>query len=183
MQIELGRVSADSLRQIGEALIAAADAQNPEAGGSTSFNDDGPFVHKHRSMSPEQKYSLTALADVARAIHQHRRGRNEEFGFELSGEPAWDMLLDLFIQRVNGSRISITSLCIASSAPATTALRYIDFLEAKGAIVKFADPHDKRRSNVELAPATFLKIARHLSMVLDSFRIPKEAELKIFKWS
>src|SRR3546814_1843272 len=41
-------------------------------------------------------------------------------------DPAWDMLLDLYLAAERNTRpVSISSLCIASAVPATTALRWI----------------------------------------------------------
>ena len=40
---------------------------------------------------------------------------------ELFGDPAWDMLLDLTAARAEHTRVSVTSLCIASAVPPTGA--------------------------------------------------------------
>ncbi|MBK9004927.1 MAG: hypothetical protein IPM67_01435 [Sphingomonadales bacterium] len=55
------------------------------------------------------------------------------------------MLVDLFIAAEEGKQISVSSLCIASAVPMTTALRWIAILEAKRLIERKADPLDSRR--------------------------------------
>ncbi len=58
-------------------------------------------------------------------IIRQRQLRARFFDGELFADPAWDMLLDLTAARVEARRVSVTSLCIASGVPPTTALRWI----------------------------------------------------------
>jgi len=73
----------------------------------------------------------------------------------LFADPAWDMLLDLAQARLLGRRICISSLCIASRVPATTALRWIKDMELHGEIIRRSDPSDKRRAYVEISEEAF----------------------------
>lgn len=58
-------------------------------------------------------------------------------------EPAWLMLVDLI---ANDDRlVSVTSACLASFAPPTTALRHIGVLEGMGLVRRVPDPGDRRR--------------------------------------
>src|SRR5690606_24209072 len=61
-----------------------------------------------------------------------RRLRDEFLPGDLFADPAWDMLLDLFAARLEQERVSVSSLCIASAVPPTTALRWIRTLTEKG---------------------------------------------------
>ena len=92
----------------------------------------------------------TAL-DRAIELVDLRKRREEEFGADLFGEPAWDILLDLFIQRVEGRKASATSVSIASRAPTTTALRYIAMLISRGLATKRIAGHDLRVHYIELS--------------------------------
>lgn len=67
---------------------------------------------------------------------------------EFISDPAWDMLLDLFLARQHRRDVSVTSLCIASGAPTTTALRRIDALIGSGLIRRVPDKTDGRRTLV-----------------------------------
>ena len=82
---------------------------------------------------------------LVREILRSRRRRNDVFGEELFGEPAWDLLLELYAAQLMQQRISVSSACIASAVPATTALRWIEKLEKEGWIGREGDPLDRRR--------------------------------------
>jgi DNA-binding MarR family transcriptional regulator len=90
---------------------------------------------------------LAALAD---SEYRARRDRDELFSGDLFGEPAWDMLLDLYVNRARGRRVSVTSLCIASSRPPTTALRWITLLLQHGLVFRHDSSADQRVSYIEL---------------------------------
>ena len=90
--------------------------------------------------------------DMARRILRGRRIRETLFPPGLFADPAWDMLLDLFVASAEDRRIYVSSLCIASSVPPTTALRWIDNLENAGLVTRQRDPEDGRRVFVYLLP-------------------------------
>jgi DNA-binding MarR family transcriptional regulator len=89
--------------------------------------------------------------------------REAEFPSELLGEPVWDILLDLFAAQEEGKRVSISSACIASGAPSTTALRHIKAMERSGLLRREACPTDKRSRYLHLSCAARLKMAALLS--------------------
>lgn len=91
----------------------------------------------------------------ARAFYAARRRRDRVFGAhaDLLSDPAWDMLLDLFIAYHDGRRISITSVCGAACAAPTTALRWLKHLEERGLVDRSLDTRDARRHFVELSTA------------------------------
>lgn len=90
------------------------------------------------------------LVDLAKVIYRLRRRRSRHFADKLFGEPSWDMLLDLFIKRVHGERISITSLCIAGAVPPSTALRWIQILVDDGLVERTKTQDDQRLAMVQL---------------------------------
>lgn len=86
-----------------------------------------------------------------RAIIKERRGRDAIFPPNLFGDPAWDMLLELYATSLEQQRIMTTNLCQSSAVPPTTALRWIGMLEEQGLIRKHGDPLDARRVFVALS--------------------------------
>ena len=85
-----------------------------------------------------------------RAILQARRAREMAFESGLFADPAWDMLLDLYAAWLDETDVSVTSLCIAAYVPPTTALRWINVLEARGLVHKEPAKLDGRRVLVRL---------------------------------
>ncbi|MBK8860913.1 MAG: winged helix-turn-helix transcriptional regulator [Sphingomonadales bacterium] len=61
-----------------------------------------------------------------------------------------DMLLDLMAARLEDEEVSVTSLCIASAGPSTTALRWLRNLIDVGLLWRRADPEDGRRVYISL---------------------------------
>ncbi|QKG70085.1 helix-turn-helix domain-containing protein [Erythrobacter mangrovi] len=96
---------------------------------------------------------LPDAAVIRRAI-KHRHARARFFDPDLFADPAWDILLDLAAARAERLQVSVTSLCIASGVPATTALRWIGQMVEAGLLVRVADPRDRRRAYIALADTT-----------------------------
>jgi hypothetical protein len=60
---------------------------------------------------------------LARRMYLERRQREKHFPSNLFGEPAWDILLDLYVAAKENVKIATTSACIGGSVPPTTGLR------------------------------------------------------------
>lgn len=75
------------------------------------------------------------------------------------------MLLDLLQAEIAQLRVSISSLCLAAAVPATTALRWIKTMTEQGLFVRRADPYDRRRVYVELAPLASDAMRRYFAKV------------------
>ena len=78
------------------------------------------------------------------------------------------MLLDLFAAEKAGQRVSITSACIAASAPTTTALRCLKQLEENEFLYREFDPSDRRRMYVRLSAETIAKMQSLLGELTNS---------------
>lgn len=70
--------------------------------------------------------------------------RKPPFG-DLCSDPAWLILLNLFVREYDGLRTCISDACIASMSTQPTALRYIEVLARRGMIRKRVDPADQER--------------------------------------
>ena len=86
----------------------------------------------------------------ARKLYQLRRRRAAYFDAALFAEPAWDMLLDLFVAEIEGRRVQVLTACIGAAAPQTTALRWLRALEGRGLVRREYDSKDGRRIYVRL---------------------------------
>lgn len=102
-------------------------------------------------LTEEGRPTESDFLDWLTSEYRKRKRRADFFRSDIFfGEPAWDMLLDLAIQRCLNKKISVTSACIASSAPMTTALRWIAVLESERLARKSHDPDDRRRQFLEI---------------------------------
>ncbi|MBX9886020.1 MAG: winged helix DNA-binding protein [Novosphingobium sp.] len=101
---------------------------------------------------------------LARRAYADRSRRNHLFDADLFGEPAWDLLLDLFVATHEGRPVSVTSACIAANVPTTTALRWISALEAKGLIERANDPRDARRALLRLTGTAYDRMLSYFSL-------------------
>ena len=117
-----------------------------------------PTTHGQQAAPP------ASLADLARRFYSQRRRRSRHLPAGLFGEPAWDILLDLFIAAEEGRRIPVTSACIAADVPATTGLRWLQVLENSALVERRADPADGRRTHVALTVAGYTAMATCLAV-------------------
>jgi len=107
--------------------------------------------------------ALGGCASIARTLYDERRRRGQFFEAALFGEPAWDMLLDLRVQAESGRLPSVSSACIGSAAPASTAARHLIALEELGLVRRTSDPRDARRKLTELTPDGVRRLDTYLA--------------------
>ena len=105
--------------------------------------------------------SHEARLAVAKWLYWSRGLRPTMLASSMFGEPTWDLLLDLYIREKTGSRSSVTSACIGSRVPHTTALRHITALSKAGWVVRIPDEGDKRRFWLALSPMALKKLDAH----------------------
>jgi hypothetical protein len=100
---------------------------------------------------------------LVRRIIRQRQLRARFFEGDLFADPAWDMLLDLTAARAEHSRVSVTSLCIASGVPPTTALRWIGQMIDGGLLMRVDDETDRRRAFITLTDKAADAMARYFA--------------------
>lgn len=105
-----------------------------------------------RAIANVQSHQPPDAVALARRLYVLRGLRSAAFGDELFGEPAWDMLLDLFVSGAEGRRLSVSAVCIGSRCSPATAHRYLIMLEQAGIAVRVPDETDHRRHFVRLTP-------------------------------
>ncbi|MEJ5978231.1 winged helix DNA-binding protein [Novosphingobium sp. PS1R-30] len=143
-------------------LLEAAESLLSAAG------EIGAGASEGESVSNGPLYLVSAMQQrAASRVYGARRVRDAVFADPtLFGEPAWDMLLDLLAAQGTNKRISVTSACLASNVPLTTALRWITVLENKGLVEREEDEMDARR--------TFLKLTRKARGLLRTYFVELE---------
>lgn len=114
----------------------------PRDGKPAESEDGERLVRATRTPLPDPR--------LLRRIIRQRQLRARFFDGDLFADPAWDMLLDLTAARAEHKRVSVTSLCIASGVPPTTALRWINQLSEAGLLQRSEDDTDRRRAFLSL---------------------------------
>lgn len=87
---------------------------------------------------------------LVRRVQLARNMRADFFGENLFGDPAWDILLELYGCELGQGRISVSSAGVASGVPPTTALRWIAVLEGRDLVERERDRSDGRRAWISL---------------------------------
>jgi hypothetical protein len=146
------------LRDVGAYLISLSEGGQLEA--NEEYVRFAPPTKMLRMVRHED--DTPRLRKIAIGEYRRRRARAEFFDSGLFSEPAWDILLDLFVAAIDGIRVSITSACIASSCAPTTALRWISVLESQGLVVRSGDPRDQRRSWLTLTEKGHQRMCSYL---------------------
>ena len=100
---------------------------------------------------------------LVRRIIRQRQLRARYFDGDLFADPAWDMLLDLTAACAEHTRVSVTSLCIASGVPPTTALRWIGQMTDAGLLMRVEDETDRRRAFITLTDKAADAMARYFA--------------------
>ena len=125
------------------------------AGADDGADPGDRLVRKLRPPMPDPR--------MIRKILRQRQMRSTFFDAGLFADPAWDMLLDLTASRVEHTRVSITSLCIASGVPPTTALRWISQMTEAGLFQRIEDEVDRRRAFIGLSDSAADAMARYFA--------------------
>jgi hypothetical protein len=90
------------------------------------------------ALSPKSEYMVTSLdsQSVAEHLLRVRRARNRIFSDSLSvvGEPAWDILLELFVSRRISPSLRIGELSVRLSLAPLLLDRYLGWLEKIGLV-------------------------------------------------
>jgi len=108
------------------------------------------------------------LSAAAAEIYRMRRARDHVLPSDLTGEPAWDMLLALLSEEP--ARMTVSSVCYGSGVPQSTALRWISMLEQKDLVQRVEHPRDKKMVLLSLTDHGREVIGDALKAMLRAFR-------------
>lgn len=123
----------ERLRSTSEALAGPAD----------DLGRGDPFADVRRLPS-------AALLAEARRVAAARRVRDRVFGSGTFLNPAWNILVELFIAAEEGRNVTIKSACVAAGVPQSTALRHIAHLIEMRLTVRTQHPSDARSAYLKL---------------------------------
>lgn len=102
------------------------------------------------------------LAAIAQSEFHNRRRRDSLIRYDLFAEPAWDMLLDLYIQHHRGQPVAVDRLCTAAATASTTALRWLGLLIEKELVTRSSSAEDDGIPRVVLSDRGISEMERYL---------------------
>ena len=140
--------------------------------------DDSVPAFVRKSKTGGEEYHETWWLREATKLRDFRRLREKYFPAYFFGEFAWNMLIDLFIEEIRGRRVSITSACIASGGPTTTALRWITLMHGDGMVERQDSVIDRRRTWLLLTPKGSSLIKKYI-LALNGLATVKSPELML----
>nr|WP_243848373.1 hypothetical protein [Sphingomonas insulae] len=100
--------------------------------------------------------------ELAKQLLAQRMARFDHFPAELFHEPAWDMLLALFVAHEERRTMNVKTLVASAQAPVTTSQRWIDHLHKLKLIDRVIDPVDRRRMEISLSDSGYTAITAYL---------------------
>ena len=100
--------------------------------------------------APAAKSGRKTARDRAEEALQLNRQRMAIVGAELFGDPAWNIMLDLFVREADGKETTVTSACIGADSPSTTALRHLAYLVERQLVHRTTCSADHRKVYVRL---------------------------------
>ena len=103
---------------------------------------------------------------AAESCYAARRRRDRFFQGTLFGEPAWDILLDLYLAGERGTPVSISSACLAGGTAPTTGLRWLSILDDHGLTERERNASDGRMSWIRLSEKGRLQMRAYLADVM-----------------
>jgi DNA-binding MarR family transcriptional regulator len=115
----------------------------------SGHDEDATSCRSDKAENVSGGLPVAVLHNRAREILDNRKRRYEIFGRAMFSEPAWEMLLMLYVLE-GESRQSISRLGEIADISKSTALRWIDYLDAHGLVARESHPTDKRAAFVDL---------------------------------
>jgi len=121
-----------------EGEVPPASQQDSDFGALSRANDT-QFVDEYRNLLARLKQTIAA-----------RKERKKHLPTVEFKDPAWNILLELMLAHMEQAPITVTSLCLSTGVPTTTALRRLEDIVKAGLAERHSDPLDKRRILVRL---------------------------------
>ena len=99
----------------------------------------------------------------AERLFAERRGRDALFPNGLFGEPAWDLLLAMFIAHDKSQAMILCKAYKAAGVSDTTGRRLLDRMEQEGLITRRRAPRSRKMRVVELTDLAVEKLVDYLA--------------------
>lgn len=133
--------------------------------GVANIDADERRTNQNEGTADDDCSAECTLIDAALGILKRRRQRIEEFGVELFGEPAWEILLELYIREKSGASSTTAHVEVGLTVAASTAGRWLQHLEQEGLVALAPHPLHERTEFIELTSRAKEALERYLAVV------------------
>jgi hypothetical protein len=106
------------------------------------------------------------LVDFARQVLAGRKARDRYFDPMLFSNPAWDILLNLFVAGADERPVTVLDSCTAAAVPQGVALRWLGYLKQEEMVIETVDPGQSRQTLIRLSDQTRQAIASYLGSLV-----------------
>ncbi|MBB5686689.1 MarR family winged helix-turn-helix transcriptional regulator [Sphingobium boeckii] len=156
----------------------AISEQFPAGDGFGAHSDF--YVEHARGLLTEAQQSLDAIlvsalqnppmrstspAQTARRLGRERMTRDNFFPANLTKEPAWPMLVELYRCRIDGEDLSVTGLSFGVGIPLTTGHRWIEGLRQGGYLEAHPSKSDGRSTLIVMTDKGFADMNNYLMSI------------------
>ncbi len=114
------------------------------------------------SMVREENEKRISPVDIGAIIRAAREGIGGFFGGDLFADPAFDMLLFVFLEEEAGRSVETSACYRASGVPRTTAVRWINMLVSMGMFQSTPHPTDRRLGLLSLSDEARVSVRQWL---------------------
>ena len=118
--------------------------------------------------------SREKLLAVAKFSLGARQGRSDHFSPAMFGEPAWDLLLALYVTQADVPAPAVSNLAKTAGVAITTAFRWIDYLEEKRLIERERSSDDGRALTIALSDEGRGRLEDYFARVLEGIISARE---------
>ena len=115
------------------------------------------------------------LTEFARQLLVGRKQRDHYFDPMLFSNPAWDILLNLYVADAEGRPVNVLESCTASIVPQGVALRWLGYLKQEEMVIETPDPARPRHTMIRLADQARLTISSYLGSLVSLGLGPESA--------
>jgi len=114
----------------------------------TSAVANEPVLRKTVLRNPNHVCDQGAL--FIKTYLRARRDREWQFPRGLFSDPAWDILLDLYVAQSEDRQVSLWNACQAAAVPETSGMRWLRILESRHLVKREEEMTDQDREWVSL---------------------------------
>lgn len=133
-------------------------------------DEPAPGAAPHQTgAAGESEQSL--LAAIARSEFHNRRRRDSLIRHDFFADPAWDLLLDLYVEHHRRRPADLAHLCAASAVAPTIALRWIGLLIEEELVTRLPHGGESDDAQLELSARGVEEMERYLRDFLHRERL------------